>query len=193
MNIKIRSIINIFTIIDNEINILLKNNEYITVDCFDNLEKTNYEYIEKNLKIPNSTLKQCYTFSNKIGDQLLLDVLYIGIINSNDIKLDSNFEFTQISKCNKKSKILDNSLKYLKKELSIYGNIKKIYNNEFSLPEIQKIFEFILGKKIDRRNFRKKLIKMDIIESLEKMDYNKSGRPAKLYKFKNKANEVILI
>ncbi|MDO4962748.1 MAG: hypothetical protein Q4E75_01420 [bacterium] len=193
MNIKIRSIINIFTILDGEINILLKNNEYIIVDCFDNLEKINDEYIANNLKITNLNLKQCHTFSCKDEDEFKIDVLYIGVVNANDIKLDNNFIFVPISSCNIKESFLNIGLEYLKKELSIYGNIKKIYNNEFSLPEIQKIFEFILEKKIDRRNFRKKLIKMDIIESLEKIDYNKKGRPAKLYKLKSKDDDFILI
>ena len=73
----------------------------------------------------------------------------------------------------------------LKRDLVLNSTIKKLYPEEFVLPEIQKIYEELLEKKYDRRNFRKKLIKLDVIECLEKVSTNKNGRPAKLYKFKD--------
>jgi len=36
--------------------------------------------------------------------------------------------------------------------------------DEFTLTEIQEIFEIILKKKIDKRNFRKKLLRQGLIE-----------------------------
>ena len=67
-----------------------------------------------------------------------------------------------------------------------------IYPEEFALPEIQKIYEHLLDKKYDRRNFRKKLIKLDVIEDLNKISENKKGRPAKLYRFKDITEDKIL-
>ena len=54
------------------------------------------------------------------------------------------------------------------------------------MPELQKIFEGILNKEFDRRNFRKKIISLGVVEDTNK-EFNLNGkRPAKLYKFKNK-------
>ena len=70
--------------------------------------------------------------------------------------------------------------------------MKRLYPNEFVLPEIQKIYEQLLEKNFDRRNFRKKLIKLDVIEDLDKISTGKNGRPAKLYKFKEiKENKIL--
>ena len=83
-------------------------------------------------------------------------------------------------------------MEYLRKNLVLNSTIKKLYPKEFVLPEIQKIYENLLNKKYDRRNFRKRLIKMDIIEDLNKMSLNKKGRPAKLYRFKDITEDKIL-
>ena len=62
--------------------------------------------------------------------------------------------------------------------------LKKIFPSDFTLPEIQKIYESILGRKFDRRNFRKKFISLGLIEDTNDYDMNGVGRPAKLYRFK---------
>ena len=59
----------------------------------------------------------------------------------------------------------------------------KLFPSDFTLPEFQKFYENILGKKIDRRNFRKKIINQNlVIDTGEKM-MNKTGRPGSLYRF----------
>ena len=42
----------------------------------------------------------------------------------------------------------------------------------------------ILGEKLDRRNFRKKLLNLDLIEDTLKEKKFDGNKPAKLYKFK---------
>jgi 8-oxo-dGTP diphosphatase len=36
--------------------------------------------------------------------------------------------------------------------------------HEFTLTELQEVFEMVLGKKIDKRNFRKKILKQKVIK-----------------------------
>ena len=190
MDITVRCIINIFTIIDGNINLLVKNNnELIKIDCLDNFDIVCNKYIKENIDIKNLNLKQVYTFSKK-SDKLNIDVLYIDIINVDSIKLNNKFKFIELNKLN--NKYVNKSIEYLKRELVLNSTIKKLYPNEFILPEIQKIYENLLDKKYDRRNFRKRLIKLDVIEDLEKFCVNKAGRPAKLYKFKDFDEDKIL-
>ena len=53
------------------------------------------------------------------------------------------------------------------------------------MPELQIVYEQILGKKLDRRNFRKKMLYYDLLEETGDKTANKMGRPAKLYRFKD--------
>ena len=186
----VKSLIGIFTIIDGKINLLMDNNDLLTVICNDNVEDENKKYIENNLDIEDLNLKQCYTFSEKVDEKLLISILYVDIINYRNIK--SN-KFTLKPIDNLDESIYTEKLKeYLKRELVFNSTIKRIYPEEFVLPEIQKIYEDLLNKKYDRRNFRKRLIKLDVIEDLNKISENKKGRPAKLYRFKDITEDKIL-
>ena len=192
MEIVVKSIINIFTIIDGKINLLLKNDKLIEIDCLDDINLVNNNYIKNSIDIKDLNLKQCYTFSEKEDEKLKITILNIDIVNKNNIKLNSDFKFIDIDNLDKKNIYINKSIEYLKKELVLNSTIKKLYPNEFVLPEIQKIYENLLDKKYDRRNFRKKLIKLEVIEDLDKISSNKTGRPAKLYKFKEIKEDKVL-
>ena len=113
------------------------------------------------------------------------------IVNYKKIELNDTFSFKQIDNL-KDNVFVQKSIECLKKELVLNSTIKRLYPDEFVLPEIQRIYEDLLDKKYDRRNFRKKLIKLDVIEDLDKISSNKTGRPAKLYRFKEITEDKIL-
>lgn len=54
---------------------------------------------------------------------------------------------------------------------------------KFTLPQLQALYETILGKKLDKRNFRKKIIKTDLLKKLPEKTKNNTKRAAYLYKF----------
>jgi len=54
---------------------------------------------------------------------------------------------------------------------------------EFTLPQIQSLYEAIFGSSLDKRNFRKKLLSMDVLIKLEKKDMTQSRKGAYLYRF----------
>ncbi|MDR3626676.1 MAG: NUDIX domain-containing protein [Ignavibacteriaceae bacterium] len=54
---------------------------------------------------------------------------------------------------------------------------------KFTLPQLQALYEVILGKKLDKRNFRKKIMKMNLLKQLKEKDKNNVRRAAYLYKF----------
>jgi 8-oxo-dGTP diphosphatase len=60
------------------------------------------------------------------------------------------------------------------------------------LPEIQRLYEQILDKKFDRRNFRKKFINLNLVEDTNEYNIGYNGRPAKLYRFKDDIREFDL-
>ena len=52
------------------------------------------------------------------------------------------------------------------------------------MPEIQRTYETILQKQFDRRNFRKKIISLGLVEDVNKTISQNGSKPAKLYRFK---------
>ncbi|MEI6864898.1 NUDIX domain-containing protein [Flavicella sp.] len=57
---------------------------------------------------------------------------------------------------------------------------------KFTIPSLQKLYESIYQKQFDNRNFRKKIIALDILTKLEEKDKTSSKKGAYLYKFNRK-------
>lgn len=180
MQVVVKNIICIFTVRDGEVFIIVDNKKVPCIVCNDDINIINNNYLSK-LKIDNLNLKQTYTFSEKKDDILTFYILFNDIVNYNDIK--ENLDLVSLENI-KYDKFITKSIDYLKSNIVIDDNLNKIFNSEFAIPELQKLLENILNKKFDRRNFRKKLINQNIIQPVDKISNNLSGRPAKLYKFK---------
>lgn len=54
---------------------------------------------------------------------------------------------------------------------------------KFTIPQLQDLYEHIFQKKFDRRNFRKKILSMNILDKLDQKDKSGSRKGAFLYRF----------
>lgn len=61
--------------------------------------------------------------------------------------------------------------------------------DEFTLSELQQVYEVVLCEPLDKRNFRRKILAQGILESTAKLRYG-DHRPAKLYRFAAAAIEL---
>jgi 8-oxo-dGTP diphosphatase len=53
----------------------------------------------------------------------------------------------------------------------------------FSLTQLQRLYEIILGTDLDKRNFRKKILSMDLLVETDETEQNVRHRAARLYRF----------
>lgn len=86
------------------------------------------------------------------------------------------------------NEILKCAFEKLKKRIKETDLLSHLYPNGFTMPEIQKIYESILNKEFDRRNFRKKLLSTDLIEETNRTEKFDGNKPAKIYVFKDVDN-----
>ena len=63
---------------------------------------------------------------------------------------------------------------------------------KFTIPQLQSLYEAIYQKPLDARNFRKKVLSLNVLEKLEEKDKSGSKRGAFLHKF-NKENYLQLL
>ncbi len=56
----------------------------------------------------------------------------------------------------------------------------------FTLTQLQRLYEAVVGEEVDKRNFRKRIKDMDYIEKTELIDKTHSKRGAALYRFNKK-------
>ena len=81
--------------------------------------------------------------------------------------------------------ILNDAIETLKKEIFASNIMRKLYPDTFTLPELLGTYEKILGIKLDRRNFRKKLLNTNIIEETNETIKQENVKTTKLYRFTN--------
>lgn len=58
--------------------------------------------------------------------------------------------------------------------------------SKFTLTQLQKLYEIVLGRVLDKRNFRKKIQGMGILEELDEVEKDVAHRAARLYRFDKK-------
>lgn len=54
---------------------------------------------------------------------------------------------------------------------------------KFSLTQLQRMYEIILERPLDKRNFRKKVLSLDILQDLDEVEQDVAHRAARLYRF----------
>lgn len=151
-------------------------------------EKTGLE----NIKLE---LGNIFDDVNRSNLQRMIGVSFLGVINTKGIELQketmktSNADFFAIDKVPKlaydHNLVIDRSLVILKEKILKSSILKDLLPEEFTLPELQKVYETLLNKELDRRNFRKKLLNDGIIWAVNKDAVFNGKKPAKLYCFKD--------
>jgi len=151
------------------------------------LEKTGIENIE---------IEQFQTFGkvDRSPVMRMIAVAYIGIIDCNRVKIirettnTSNADWFPIDKIPglgfDHEEILNEALVFLQSKIVSTDILKALFPNDFTIPEIQKTYEAILNRNFDRRNFRKKLLSLNLIEDTNRTGRFEGKKPAKLYRFK---------
>lgn len=82
--------------------------------------------------------------------------------------------------------ILEYALKRLRYKLEYTTVGFQLLPKEFTLTELQKVYEIILKKSLDKRNFRKKILSLNLLEPIPQKIFKGAHRPAQLYTFKKK-------
>ena len=149
-----------------------------------NLEKINLELVEVFDDIDRSPLLRMIGFSF-IG---IVDIEKAKFLKETNKTSDAEwFDINQIPNlAYDHNKILTAAIEKLK-ELIVSSSILKIlYPKGFSIPEIHKVYESILNKEIDRRNFRKKILASGLVKDTNTTINFEGRKPAKLYVFNEK-------
>jgi 8-oxo-dGTP diphosphatase len=89
------------------------------------------------------------------------------------------------------ARILEYALTRLRYKLEYTSVGFKLLPDVFTLSELQQAYETILGEKLDKRNFRRKILAAEILEETGKKDRSGEGRPAMLYRYREDATTEV--
>ncbi len=139
-------------------------------------------------------LKQLHTFGNNLKRDTrirTISIIYFGLINSELINLNKKgtFEWHHVYDLPRLAfdhkEIVDFGVRHIRTRIWEKDIAYQLMPKEFTLSDLQKAYESILGKEIDKRNFRKKIFELDILKDLKKKRMDGAHRPALVYSFKH--------
>jgi 8-oxo-dGTP diphosphatase len=90
------------------------------------------------------------------------------------------------------NQILQKALETLRIQLNYQPIGCNLLPATFTMPELQKLYETILGKKLDRRNFQRKILGFDILERLEERRIGVAHKAPYLYRFEQQKYQQAL-
>ena len=82
------------------------------------------------------------------------------------------------------NEIVGEALKVLRHELMADHIGFELLPEKFTLSQLQKLYEIILDKKLDKRNFRKNILRTDTVTPLEEKQSGVLHKPAQLFSVK---------
>lgn len=142
-------------------------------------------------------LEQLYTFDDPKRDPRgpVFSVTYFALVPKEDFRIVET-ESTEtpglasVSSLPKlafdHSEIVSYAIERLRAKAEYTNVMYSLLPRRFTLTELQKIYETVLGRHLDKRNFRKRWKELDLLRETD--SYSKGGRqrPAKLYEFKSR-------
>lgn len=79
--------------------------------------------------------------------------------------------------------IFDKALITLREQLNNHPIGYNLLSEKFTMPELQKLYEIILGKKLNRGNFYRKILRYDILTKLDESRKGGAHKAPDLYRF----------
>lgn len=157
------------------------------------LDEAALRELSEETGVSNVYLEQLYSFGQPGRDprERTITVAYFALIAADRSQLAAGTDTTEAAWWPLKKlpalafdhrDILDYALDRLRNKLEYTTVGFQLLPTKFTLTELQAVYEAILGKKLDKRNFRRKLELLKILKPVA--EYRRGGqRPARLYRF----------
>lgn len=141
-------------------------------------------------------MRQVGTFGaiDRDPGERVISVAYCALINVNDyddsLRIQHGLEWVNLEDMPKlysdHNEMVGKAIGMLRRRINTEPLSFNLLPDLFTLTQLQKVYEAVLGEEIDKRNFRKRIKQIDFIEKTELIDKLTSKRGAALYRFNKK-------
>lgn len=167
-------------------------NKWCLPGGFLNIDELPEDNIRRKLSLKTDVdkcfLEQLYTFCdlNRDSRARVISISYLGLMNEEESrKYESKatwFDVNEISECElgfDHYNIINTALERLKSKILYTDIVFNLLPKEFTLTQLQSVYEVIQSKKEQAANFRRKII--DLVQETDQYTSDKGHRPAKLF------------
>lgn len=190
----------IFSIIDGKLRIFLAGGELPSGTLHENerpddgAKRIFQQFIGS--PIQNFYYEQLYTFSFKIKSISTIILTYSFLYPEYKIpsKKILHWKPIRLKSHNKNDMgILSYAIQRLQWKVEYTNIVYSLLPLEFTFSHLQLAYEEILGKKLDKRNFRKKILSLKLLSVSGKTAKGMKARPAKMYQFSKKTPQMVKV
>lgn len=136
-------------------------------------------------------LEQLYTFDRLGAGKADIVVAYFALVDFDRTRLREDLEWrpawhpirTLPPLAFENERIIGLAEQRLRNKLEYTNVVYSLLPERFTLTEMQGVYEAILGEKIDKRNFRRRVVGLGIIRETGQTRKRGAHRPAMLYEF----------
>lgn len=168
----------------------------------ESLEQAALRELEEETGVKDVFLEQLYTFGDLGRDPRgrNVSVCYFALLSSGDIAPKAGTDAAEAAwfpayqppqLAFDHAKILDYARLRLRYKLEWTTAGFQLLPKKFTLTDIQRVYEAVLDKRLDKRNFRRKLALLDVLEPLHEFRSEGAQRPARLHRFSAKKFELL--
>jgi 8-oxo-dGTP diphosphatase len=161
----------------------------------ESLEEAALRVLKEKTGMENVYMEQLYTFGDPDRDPRarVITVAYFALIPwKNLIQPDSDkvtdLMWVSVDRLPKLAfdhrAIVEYAVQRLRAKAGYSNIVYSLMPIKFRLSELQNIYEIIINAKLDKRNFRKRMLATGLLQETGKKDAAGAHRPAMLYKFK---------
>ena len=159
----------------------------------ESLEDAAVRKLEDETGVGDVFLEQLYTFSDLDGRGAVA-VSYFALVDVRKALLAERSEWLPAwfpvtglpELAFRNDEVIDYAVRRLRAKLE-YSNVAySLLPEEFTLSELQSTYEAILGRPQDKRNFRKRVLSLGLVEATGRRSGAGRHRPAQLYRFKER-------
>jgi len=164
----------------------------------ESLEDAVERELNEETGISISYLEQLYSFGQPGRDprNRVISITYYGLVKPDGLKLVADTDAAEakwfhLDKLPKLAfdhiDILEKARERLKSKI-IYEPLGfELLDEKFPFSELERLYQTVIGRSIDRRNFKKKIMKYGFLEETKERQVLKgAGRPGFLYQFNEK-------
>ncbi|KAB1071380.1 NUDIX hydrolase [Tamlana haliotis] len=161
------------------------------------LEKAVERELKEETGVEINYLEQLYSFGNPNRDPRgrIVSIAYFGLVHPSAFKINAStdaeevqwFKIDELPQLSFDHKdILKLAISRLQSKITYEPLGFELLDEKFPFSDLENLYTTLLGRPIDRRNFRKKFLKLNILDELDEKISKGSGRPANLFKFNQK-------
>jgi 8-oxo-dGTP diphosphatase len=157
------------------------------------LEEICSEILFENIGNSNIYVEQLNAFGKvyRHPNGRIIDISFYGLINLEKDKVilneDNGAVFTSLEIFPEfafdHNDMIEMALKRIKRRMKYRPLGKNLLPDQFTMNELEGLYASFLTKKFDKRNFRRRILEMDFLREVKKVQRNTRGRKAILYEF----------